>query len=202
MSGEAVIDQRLYVGAGTMGKSFAMRRHVGSSPRVLVWDPNYEPAWTGPTFGGVATSDPLELLELVKCKSFRLIWRPRLGFDKIEEVEILNRVAWAVGNLTLIWDEVHTIFGEGKRPQTGLHIITAGRHRGLRVWAATRRPTHLRDFTASATRLIAFRMAEPNDVHWLSQRIGPKAAQLSDMPPFHFIEKEEGKDAVFCNPVK
>ena len=191
-----MIDQRLYVGAGTMGKSYAMRKHIGKAPRVMVFDPNYETGWGAPGFGAQVVYDPLELVELVACKTFRLVFRPEMGKNIIDQVEYFNQAAWAVGNLTLVWDEVHKIFGKGRHPEVGLHLVNAGRHRGVKVWAATRRPTWLRDITASMTSLYAFRVAEPDDVNWLAKRIGPKAAQLSDLAPWHFIQ-----EARFCKPV-
>lgn len=182
----------LLLGKSGSGKSTQARYLSRTARRVLAHNPNgevYGPEWT-------ATADRRELIELLADPgACRINWTgaavARSERERMAAFEFANRCAWACGNLTIVWDEVDTFTGDGLTP-IAYRIVNAGRHRGLRVLACSRRPFRVpRDLSANATRIIVFRMTEPRDVAYLRSIAGESADVLPTLWRFQALDWTE-----------
>lgn len=172
-------DFRLFLGKSGSGKSYLARHQAEGVRRVLVCDPNGEPAWAA---GAVPVHDRAELVERVRGPAWRVAWRGTIGAHGKEAVtdawEWMNRVALAAGDCLVIWDEVDICVPDGRLPPHGYRIVNAGRHSGVRLFACARRPYRLpRDLSANANRIVAFRTTEPRDLKYLAEIMGQDAAR-------------------------
>lgn len=163
---------------------------MGDAPRVLIHDFSGEPSHT---IGAHVVTDRAQLVELmVRPGPVRVCWRPYVSATDFEavtaEFDWANRVAWAAGNLVIVWDEVDRLT-EGRLQGTAYKIVNQGRHRDLIVYACARRPRWVpRDLTASATRIVAFHTTEPRDVEYLRDTMGEAARQLPALGEHDYLD--------------
>lgn len=164
-------DNRLFLGKGGSGKSYLARHQLAGASRVLIHDPNGEPAWAE---GARVIYSRAELAEAMQARSWRIAWRgsqaARSEPEKIDAFEWANRCAIAAGDAVVVWDEADFFMGPARVPPNAYRIINAGRHHGLRIFACARRfraiPRHL---SANSQRIIVFRSTEPSDLKWVEQ---------------------------------
>ena len=176
-------------GRGGQGKSTLARHMLSRHRRVIALDPKFEP---DNARGRHIAATPAELIELCRASSFNVCYR---GFadDPETAFEWCNRVALAAGNCWLHWEEIDLFVRvNGRLPPFAYQVVNQGRHDGVRVIACARRPVRVsRDFTASATRIVAFQTAEPRDVRYLEEYIGQDALQVRDLPQWHALDWQE-----------
>jgi hypothetical protein len=198
-------DFRLFLGKSGSGKSFLARHQVGSAARVLICDPNGEPAWAE---GAAVVHDRGELVQAMRGPRWRIAWRGMIGGrgaeGVTEEWEWANRCALAAGDCLVVWDEVDMCVPTGRLPQHGYRIVNAGRHVGVRCFACARRPYRLpRDLSANAGRIVAFRMTEPRDLRYLAEVMGEGAAgQLPGLGEYQAMDWREGGAKVKKSPFR
>lgn len=189
-------DNRLYLGKGGSGKTTLALSHTWRFERVIVCDPNGEGAHTE---DAVVIDDRAQLVEAVNDPGpWRVCWRfGGTGFD--EGFEWVNRVAWARGDLCLVWDEADQ-FTRWGLPPTAFRIWNNGRHRRLRVFACSRRPARVpRDLTANLSRACIFKTQEPNDLKFIRDFTAGREAEgmVRELEPFHALDwREDGTMAV------
>lgn len=193
-------DIRVYVGKGGSGKSTLARSHLPELGRVLIHDFNGE---TAHAVGAHVVADRAQLLELLVrpgpvrvCWRYgeAMRWRPEDADDPGAVVRRVvahfmwaNRCAWAAGDLWLVWDEVDRLTA-GRLDGMAYQIINQGRHRDLRVLAASRRPRWVpRDLTASAKMICAFRTTEPRDLEYLRDTMGEAARGLPQLGDHEYL---------------
>ena len=185
----------LTIGKSGSGKSTLVRHQARHHRRLLAHDPNGEAIY--PDQGWIATADRAELVELLSDpRACRVAWRGAMMTDdegaRVEAFEFANRCAWAAGSLAVIWDEVDMFTRRGQLPPVGYRIVNAGRHRGLVVYACTRRPYDVpRSLSAAATRVCCFRITEPRDVAYVRSIAGPAADRLPTLPRLHALDWTE-----------
>jgi hypothetical protein len=188
-------DFRLFLGQSGMGKSTLMRFQASGARRVLIHDPNGEAAWGA---CGVAVSDRGELARAMQARTWSIVWRgsqaARSEADMIAAYEWANRCALAAGDALVLWDEVDRFTTAGRLPPAAYEMVNAGRHRGLRVFAASRRIRRVsRDLSANAGRVLICRMREPGDLAWVKAAVSVEAARAAPtLPPYSFLDCREG----------
>lgn len=125
-------------GTGT-GKSAWIKSGLRSvkPSRLLIWDPMEEYAEHGDVFSSQA-----ELIEAVRHASeFQAIYRPGDQLSTFgAKFDRLCRLAWALGNLTFVVDELADVTTPTRAPDAWGAITRRGRHRGIRCIAASQRP--------------------------------------------------------------
>lgn len=178
-------DFRLFLGKSGSGKSYLARFQAGSARRLLIHDPNGEDAWSE---GAAVIHGRAELVEAMRARSWRICWRGAVAARGDEEMreafEWANRAALAAGDCLVIWDEVDRFTDAGRLPPAAYQVVNAGRHRGVRVFACSRRVRRVsRDLSANAGRIVVFRMTEPGDLRWVRDTMGEEAARLAPRLP-------------------
>lgn len=192
-------DNRLYLGKGGSGKTTLALSHTWRFERVIVCDPNGESAHTK---HARVISDKAALVEAVNDPGqWRVCWRfDQTGFD--DGFEWVNRVAWARGDLCLVWDEADQ-FTRWGLPPTAFRIWNNGRHRRLRVFACSRRPARVpRDMTANLTRACVFRTQEPRDLSFIREFTvdGESVGAVRSLGAFEAVDWTEAGWAVKKSP--
>lgn len=188
-------DNRLYLGKGGSGKTTLALAHSWAFERVVVCDPNGEDMHAR---NAAVTDDRAQLVRLVaEPGPWRVCWRfGRTGYDA--GFEWVNRVAWARGDLCLVWDEADSFMRSGTMPETAFRLWNQGRHRRLRIFACSRRPARVpRDVTANVTRACVFRTQEPRDLQFIGAFMEPDSArQVAQLEQLHAVDWTAARWAV------
>lgn len=182
-------DIRLFLGKSGSGKSTLARSQLAKAPRVLIFDPNGEPDHAK---GAIVTDSQAELVELVGRKGkVRICWRGVM-LGGVDAFEWANRCAWAGEGFHVFWDEVDRFSTPHRLPPIASNLVNAGRHRGLHIFAASRRPHAMnRTLSALATRMAIFRTTEPRDIRYFSEYIGDQAKLLPTLRDYHCLDWTE-----------
>lgn len=183
-------DIRVALGRTSSGKSYLLRFQLADHRRVVIFDPNREAA---NAIGATVCETPSQLYNVLKAGGdFRVCYRAFPRTNEAEDLaafDLANRMIYAVGNLTVMWEEID-FFCARNLHGAAYPIIHAGRHRGLKVFAAARRPANVpRDLTSQASRLICFNFSEPNDLKYVAEYMGRKAAEtVASAPARHAVD--------------
>lgn len=180
-------DNRIYLGVGGSGKSFLALHHSYAFERVLICDPTGQDEFEE---YALVTDDPAELVELFSGEgAIRACWRGTTTMGKAEGFDWCNRVAKAAGNMLIVWDEADLFMSPSHMPETAYWLWNMGRHRGLSVFATSRRPARLaRDCTANLSRAAVFATQEPGDIKYLKEFMGTSVAQVPGLPRFSAVD--------------
>jgi len=178
-------DFRLFLGKSGSGKSYLARHQAAGARRLLIHDPNGEDAWAD---GALVIYSRAELVEAMRARAWRICWRgavaARGDAEMREAFEWANRAALAAGDCLVIWDEVDRFTDAMRLPPAAYAMVNAGRHRGVKVFACSRRVRRVsRDLSANAGRIVVFRMTEPGDLRWIRDTMGDEAARLAPALP-------------------
>lgn len=198
-------DFRLFLGKSGSGKSSLMRHQAAGAARVLIHDPNGEAAWAQ---CGQVIHDRAHLARAMMAPRFAIVWRgaqaARSESAAVDAFEFANRCALAAGNTLVLWDEVDRFTTPGRLPPFAYEMVNAGRHRGCRVFAASRRVRRVsRDLSANAGRVMVARMTEPGDLAWIRATMGAEAAaQAPRLAPYHFIDWRETETRIKKAPFR
>ena len=182
-----------------------MRHQAAGARRVVIHDPNGERDWAA---CGVIVTDRAELARAMGARAWVVVWRGAMGArseaEAAEAFEWGNRCALAAGDALILWDEVDRFTTPGRLPPFAYEMVNAGRHRGLRVFAASRRVRRVsRDLSANAGRIMVARMTEPGDLAWIKATMGDGAARaVPTLPPFHFLDWRETEARVKKAPFR
>lgn len=124
-----------------------------------------------------------ELLRYARGRArFFAVYRPR---DARAEFPWLARIAYEVGSLCLVAEEISWAISPAKMPPEIEILIRYGRHRDVELLGISRRPAEVnRDLTANANELYIFRTHEPRDLKYFRDVIGSVADTLPNLPPF------------------
>ena len=181
-------DNRLYLGTGGSGKTTLALAHLGAFPRTLIVDTTGQDALGR---GARVTDNAARLVQLLqehRAEPCRITWRPATD----DLFEWGNRVAWAAGDLAVLWDDADLFMGPQRLPPMSRQLWNMGRHRGVRVFITSRRPAAVsRDCTANLARAAVFRMQDPADVRWLRgflDQAGAERSRALDFPAHEYIE--------------
>lgn len=179
------------IGASGSGKSLWIKRQLkrANDARLLIWDPQGEYA----AFGRVFT-DRAALVDAIRagCGRFRAVYQPG---DRATlypaRFDWFCRLAYAIGNLTLIVEELADVTTPQRAPDAWSVITRKGRHKGLRIVAASQRPAGVdKDFFGNCTLIHCGRLVFDNDVRTMARVLSRPDADLVALAPLAFIERD------------
>ena len=181
----------MFFGKSGSGKSSLALHQLARAPRVLIHDPNCEPAHAK---RALVIEDRAQLIRAVEIPGrVRICWRGVVTMGDAA-FEWANRCAWAGEGFAVFWDEVDRFVKAGRMlPPYAYKLVNAGRHRRCSIFAASRRPCTVgRDLTAAATRIMAFRITGPTDIEYLADFMGKEvAAGLPGLADFTALDWTE-----------
>ncbi|MCK5296197.1 MAG: hypothetical protein KAJ75_04840 [Alphaproteobacteria bacterium] len=189
-------DIRAFLGKSGSGKTTLALHHLKKYKRIIIHDPNGEQALAK---GAIICNTRAELLTAVKNKTFRICWRGAVGVDgvkpAVEAFEFANKVAWAVENTVAFWDETDRFCVNNSlaKVPVAYKLLNSGRHRGLRIFAASRRPQRIpRDLTALCTKIYIFQTTEPRDLKYFQELVSEEIPKIiRALKRYHYVEWQE-----------
>lgn len=191
-------DIRAYIGATGSGKGVSIREHLQSEKptRLLVWDPLGEYG----QFVSKTTGKLAELIPAMKAPAFRLAYWPGNDPAKFRDrFAAFCEAAFAAGNCTVLVEELADVTSPSWAPGWWRYCTTKGRHRGLRIVAASQRPAQVdKDFLGSCTYIRCFTlrykpdrqaMASSMDVD-LSEIAALTTVEAGNVTTINYLERD------------
>lgn len=155
-------DIRAYIGASGSGKGVSVRKHLEAEKpkRLMVWDPLHE-------YGSFARRvDKLgDLARAVKGSAFTVSYYPGPAVATFpEKFAMFCRIAFEAGNLVMLVEELADVTSPSHAPLEWSNCTRKGRHRGLRIVAASQRPASIdKQFLGNCTYIRCFTLRYPSD---------------------------------------
>ena len=156
-------DIRAYIGTTGSGKGVSIRAHLKAEKpaRLLVWDPLCEYA----EFVTTTVTKLADVARLAQGKAFRVAYYP--GADPTqfkEKFEMFCRIVFAAGNCTVLVEELSDVTKASYAPLMWRRCTKQGRHRGLRIIAASQRPADVdKNFFGGCTYIRCFTLRYDDD---------------------------------------
>jgi DNA helicase HerA-like ATPase len=185
---------KLIFGKRGSGKSYLARKLIEDEQRLLIYDTMSEYN-EGVIFGTENYEQFLTFWRQVYIHPFRLIYRP-LRPD--QEIENICRLVYALGNMTLLIEEVDCYAGTFNIADSLAHIIQRGRHKNIGLIGITQRPYGIsRLLTSQAKEIYVFNTNEPRDREYLRQLLGQEIdAKLDQLQQYQYVKWQDGSDAL------
>jgi hypothetical protein len=173
-------DLRAYIGATGSGKGVSIREHLAAQRpgRLLVWDPLHE-------YGEFAqpVRDLAALANGAKAGAFALAYSP--GPDPTayrDKFAMFCRIAFAAGKLTMLVEELADVTSPSFAPLEWRRCTTQGRHKGLRIIAASQRPAQVdKQFLGGCTYIRCFTLRYPADRQAMAGAMSVPLAQVAEL---------------------
>ena len=181
----------LITGQRGQGKTTFIKNQIGIYSRVILFDllgefTCYETAYQLREF--------FEKLSAVKEENFFNLnyFNPKTSEEDFHVVcEAINRL----NDIMFVVDEIDYFCSSHNIPKQFDEIVKRGRHQGLNLIVATRRPHEIPIIIRSQmTSLITFRQIERNDLQYLKEIIDLPEEDISGLEKFNYIKwtPEEG----------
>ncbi len=183
---------RAYIGATGSGKGVSIREHLKreKAQRLVVWDPLREYG----AFGKYVTTIA-DLCAALKADRFAVCFWPGAEVDAFAaKFDLFCRAVFAAGNCTVHIEELADVTTPSHAPPSWRRITKQGRHRGLRVIAATQRPADCdKAFLSGITYARAFTLRWPKDKKILAECMGEPFAEVASLTT---VERADGSTAI------
>lgn len=188
---QAAIDTEVItvLGQRGSGKSSWLKKNVPDIPRFILWDTLGE--YIDPSFNQFDN-----LQELYSFVYDNQGGQFQAVYNSVNDKDFdgVCMIAGAVGDCTLIVEEVDTYATPNYCPSELLVLLKKGRHYGVSMVFVSRRPAEIhRMITAQSQRFILFRILEPNDVRYLKSIVGESADRLPSLPVLSYIDWRHGE---------
>lgn len=179
---------RAYIGATGSGKGVSIREHLKreKAARLVIWDPLREYG----EFGRYVTSIA-DLCKALASQKFGVCYFPGGDPDTYaDKFELFCRAVFSAGNCTVHVEELASVTRPNYAPPGWRRITKQGRHRGLRVIAATQRPVDCdKDFLSGVTYIRVFYLRWARDKKLMAECMDEPLEEISSLTT---VEKEDG----------
>lgn len=181
-------DIRAYIGATGSGKGVSIREHLRASKpdRLLVWDPLNEYGLFARPVRTLAA-----MVQAMQAPTFAVAFAP--GEDPKtfpDKFALFCRAAFAAGNLTMLVEELADVTSPSHAPLAWRRCTTQGRHKGLRMIAASQRPAQVdKQFLGGCTYIRCFTLRYPQD---RTAMAGAMSVPVSEIDTLETVEGEKG----------
>ena len=183
-------DIRAYIGATGSGKGVSVREHLKASKptRLVIWDPLREYH----AFGRLVGSIP-ELCKAMKGECFAVVFWPGEELDKFpKSFDLFCRAVFSAGNVTVHIEELADVTTPSHAPPSWRRLTKQGRHRGLRIIAATQRPADCdKAFLSGATYIRGFTLRWPKDRKVLAECMDEPLIEIGSLTTVEKAGKTE-----------
>lgn len=179
-------DIRAILGASGTGKSHYLKAELAKQKRAMVWDMEDE----YDHIQAVKLQDlPAHLHRAGKGNiAVRVI--PSTDYDlRQAQFDIFCRAAMAVGDLTMLAEELRFVTKASWAPAGWASVVLRGRKRGLRVIGASQRPASIdKDFLSNATYIRCGALGYPEDRKAVAAVMGTDPRYIEALEGFEAIE--------------
>jgi len=172
------------------GKTTYIHNHISKYDRVIIFDllgefTNYETTHDIKTF--------LQKFSKKKKEQFFYLnyYNPKTGDnDFLVICEAINRYE----DILFVVDELDYFCNASYSPRQFSEIIKRGRHQGIGLMVATRRPHEIpRLVTSQVTEFIAFRHLEPRDINYIREICSIEEDDVKSLKNYEYIRWIEGR---------
>lgn len=149
--------------------------------RLIIFDPltEYE--------DGLIFYDFLEWCDYLESKEEPLHFRHILRFDNQQDYFLALEVAYQIGDLLLIIEEVTNFANERSVDKTFDTIVRFGRHQGVSLIGITQRFANVpRLLTSQMDIIISFVQTEPRDIQYICMVVGQRGESIKDLAPYKY----------------
>lgn len=180
----------LVTGQRGQGKTTYIKNQISLYSRVIIFDLLGEFTYYDTDLN---LRDFFKSLSKAKEENFFVLnyYNPKNSEDDFHVIcEAMNRLK----NIMFIVDEIDYFCSTHSIPKQFDEIVKRGRHQGLQLMVATRRPHEIPPIIRSqVTKFITFRHIEPIDLDYIKDLTGINPDEVQGLPNFSFIKWEEGK---------
>lgn len=149
-------DIRAYIGSTGSGKGVSVREHLAREKprRLVVWDPLGEYG----EFVTLTTDKLADVAALMAAKTFRVAYWPGPDIATFKDkFAMFCRMVFAAGDCTMLVEELADVTCPAHAPVHWKYCTTKGRHRGLKIIAASQRPAQVdKNFLGGCTYIRVF----------------------------------------------
>ena len=183
---------RAYIGGTGSGKGVSVREHLDAEKplRLCVWDPLREYGQYGKTVSTIA-----DLCKELKAEKFKVCFWPGASVEGFaSKFDLFCRAVFSAGNCTVHVEELADVTTPSHAPPSWRRITKQGRHRGLRVIAATQRPADCdKAFLSGITYARAFTLRWPRDKKVLAECLGETFDEINTLQT---VERPDGSTVI------
>jgi hypothetical protein len=187
MGAENIARIEAYIGASGSGKSTAIKQLVRKEKpkRLIIIDPMGEYAQFAEPVPTIK-----DLLTKVRQKSFNVSFKTS-RLNPVDQFEIICDIAYTMGDMWLLPEELQMFTKAGSAPPSWSDCTLRGRHRGLTLIGATQRPAVIdKNFFGNCTKIRTGRLNYKADIVTMADVLNVPKAQVQNLLPFHYIEKD------------
>lgn len=175
----------LITGQRGQGKTTFIKNQIGVYNRVVLFDLLGEFTYYDTAFN---LRDFFEMLSASKEENFFNLnyFNPKTSEEDFQVVcEAINRLH----DIMFVVDEIDYFCSTHSIPKQFDEIVKRGRHQGLNLIVATRRPHEIPVIIRSqVTSLITFKHIEPRDLEYLGSIIDLPVDEISKLKKFYYIK--------------
>ncbi|MBZ0105535.1 MAG: hypothetical protein K8H84_07870 [Sulfuricella denitrificans] len=179
------------MGASGSGKSTYIKRTLRKPKpaRLMIWDPMQEYAEFGQVFDSMSLM--VDMLGKTGRGKFAVVFQPAANEKaRAKQFDVFCGIAMALGNLTLVAEELKFVTKPGSAPIRWSAVTMTGRHKGLRVIGASQRPASIdKDFLGNCTTIRTGRLAYPEDMKAVAKAMQVQESEIAALKPLEWIEK-------------
>lgn len=181
-------------GARGTGKTAWVKQQLAAMnpARLMVWDFKHDHA-LGTV--GKAFTNWAEFVRACRKPAFKARYLVHPDYDPHEQFDAFCALAWDVGNLTMFVDELAEVTKANKAPGTWRKCVNVGRSyengtKALAIIGASQRPAEVdKSFLGNCDIVHIGRLGDIADAKRFASSWGCDAAELSNLPDLHWVEK-------------
>lgn len=176
-----------YIGASGSGKSTAIKRRLmkAKPKRLIIVDPMGEYGKYAPPVSTIK-----ELLAKANQKTFAVSFKTSKLNPK-DQFETICDIAYSIGGLWLVVEELSLYTSAQSAPPSWSDCTMRGRHMGMTVIGASQRPSRIdKDFFGNCSMIHTGRLNFANDAKTMADALNVPKIQITELLPFHYIEKD------------
>lgn len=187
------------MGSTGCGKTTELKKRLAKKkrPRTFVWSPkealdNYAALYAGSVVVRTA-SEVLDVLRVAGRRgAFHLVFQPTLDQKRdMALFDVVCRMLLAVGNLTLVVDELHSVTSASNAPHGWRKLNFMGRGYGIHVFGLSQRPASVdKAFMGSLSAIHCGRLPHPPDQKTVAEILGVDRSEVAGLVGYQAIQRD------------
>jgi ABC-type cobalamin/Fe3+-siderophores transport system ATPase subunit len=186
------------MGSSGGGKSTRLRAIMAKPKRTrtMIWSPKEaKDRYVDMYPGSVLCTSMTEVLQILKAAgargSFHIVFKPPL-VRKVDEklFHVFCKMALVTENLAFVAEEIHTVTRATWAPDGWSELVMMGRDFKIEIFGLSQRPASMdKDFLGNCSTVHTRRLSHPGDAEAVAKAIGVKAADVSALHGFMWLER-------------
>lgn len=193
------------LGVTGCGKTHELKRRLKQKKRnrTFIWSPkesidHYAELYAGSVNVRTSLDVLAQLRTAGKRGAFHLVFIPTLNRQKDTALfDVVCKMLMALGNLTLIVDELHSVTTATTAPDGWVKINFMGRGFGVHVFGLSQRPASCdKAFMGSLSAIHVGRLPHPPDQKTAAEILGIKPVEIAALSGYQAIQKDMHTGAI------